>query len=57
MKPEYQYLYLRAPEPSRPRDSKEQGEQDNPYPDYEQSYIFEDKPSPRDDDRVVIIQL
>ena len=48
MMPDFQYLYLHAPEPPRQRPAKEDKEQSE-YPDYEQSYIFEE--------RVVVIQL
>jgi len=54
-----EYLYLHAPEPQKPRDvMKEEQERNNPYPDYEQSYIVEYKPVEENvDQRVVVIQL
>jgi hypothetical protein len=53
---EYAYLQLRAPEPPEPRDRDEDRPVDNPYPDFEQSHIFEQQ----DEDetrRVIVIDL
>ena len=52
---EYAYIQLHAPEPPQPRDEKsDRREQDNPYPDYEQSLIYEEECPAR---RVVVIDL
>ena len=52
---EYAYIQLHAPEPPQPRDEKSaRREQDNPYPDYEQSLIYEEECPAR---RVVVIDL
>ena len=53
---EYAYLQLHAPEPPRPLDAEER-ERNNPYPDYEQSYIVEENQSEDETPRVVVIDI
>ena len=54
----YAYIQLHAPEPPGPRDIDENRDRDNPYPDFEQSFIVEDEPkSEREDTHVVVIEL
>ena len=55
----YVYIQLHAPEPpQRPRlDKKKQQQSDNPYPDYEQSYIIEDHDNKTENSHVVVIEL
>jgi len=54
----YAYLRLHAPEPPAPRDSDEDRDRNNPYPDFEQSRIFEQPDEDEDDARrVVVIEI
>ena len=57
----YAYIQLHAPEPPPPRPLRDSGReiQDNPYPDYEQSYIIEEQGEDKNesDDHVVVIDL
>ena len=60
----YAYIQLHAPEPVPPppsRDPRGNGREilDNPYPDYEQSYIIEELREDEDksDSHIVIIDL
>ena len=55
----YAYIQLHAPEPPRrPHTSTTDAERDrnNPYPDFEQSYVVEETDD-RDDTHVVVIDL
>ncbi len=55
----YAYIQLHAPEPPRrPHTSTTDAERDrnNPYPDFEQSYVVEEAED-RDDTHVVVIDL
>ena len=54
---EYAYIQLHAPEPPEPRDRRQKRDQDSPYPDYEQSRIYEDVDPNEDHGRVVVIDL
>ena len=55
----YAYIQLHAPEPprepQRPLDDVER-DRNNPYPDFEQSYVVEEAED-RDDTHVVVIDL
>ena len=54
----YAYIQLHAPESPRPRDEDEKRDRNNPYPDYEQSFIVEDEDKPqREDSHIVVIDL
>ena len=58
----YAYIQLHAPEPLPPCPPRERSGKevlDNPYPDYEQSYIIEDQHKDEDesDGHIVIIDL
>jgi hypothetical protein len=50
------YLQLHAPAPPEPRDRDESRLVDNPYPDFEQSHIFEQQDED-EDRRVIVIDL
>jgi hypothetical protein len=54
---EYAYLQLHAPEPARPLRDDEARDRNNPYPDYEQSYIVEENQSEDETPRVVVIDI
>ena len=52
----YAYLQLHAPEPPRPREEDEKRDRNNPYPDFEQSFIVEDESkSERQESRGVVV--
>ena len=51
------YIQLHAPEPQRPRETDEKRDRNNPYPDFEQSFIVEDEEPWREDSHVVVIDL
>ena len=57
----YAYIQLHAPEPSPPRAHRDGSREvrDNPYPDYEQSYIIEEQGEDKNesDGHIVIIDL
>ena len=57
----YAYIQLHAPEPppQRPLRDSDRGILDNPYPDYEQSYIIEEQGEDKNesDGHIVIIDL
>ncbi len=54
----YAYIQLHAPEPpQRPRLDKKKQQNDNPYPDYEQSYLIEDHDNKTENSHVVVIEL
>ena len=57
----YAYIQLHAPEPQSQRPLRDSGREilDNPYPDYEQSYIIEEQGEDKNesDDHVVVIDL
>ena len=57
----YAYIQLHAPEPSPPRAHRDGSREvrDNPYPDYEQSYIIEEQGEDKNetDGHVVVIDL
>ena len=52
----YEYLQLHAPEPPSPCTDVER-DRNNPYPDYEQSYIIEENQSEDETPRVVVIDI
>jgi hypothetical protein len=53
----YAYIQLHAPEPPQQREQDKRSNE-NPYPDYEQSFIIEDEDrSQREDSHVVVIEL
>ena len=57
----YAYIQLHAPEPLPPRPLRDSDREilDNPYPDYEQSYIIEEQHEDENesDGHIVIIDL
>jgi len=54
----YAHIQLHAPEPPRPRDPDEERDRNNPYPDFEQSFIVEDEEKPQpEDSHIVVIDL
>ena len=54
----YAHIQLHAPEPPRPRETDEKRDRNNPYPDFEQSFIVEDEDKPRrEDSHIVVIDL
>ena len=53
----YAYIQLHAPELPQPR-KQDKHSDNNPYPDYEQSFIVEDEDrTEREDSHVVVIEL
>jgi len=57
----YAYIQLHAPEPPTPHTRRDSGREtpENPYPDYEQSYIIEEQGEDKNetDGHVVVIDL
>ena len=53
----YEHLQLYAPEPPHPRPDDVERDRNNPYPDYEQSYIVEESQPKDENPHVVIIDI